>query len=79
MRSWEQIKQEMLWFNSYLFVCQIDKGSIMTSCFSDFLQARIIEKEVTLIKKMTPSNLSVDKTLRSISWLAFDVRGISLL
>lgn len=29
MRSWEQARKKRLWFNSVMFVCQVDKRSVV--------------------------------------------------
>ena len=31
VRSWGQIREKSVWLNSDVFVCQIDKGSIVLS------------------------------------------------
>lgn len=36
MRSWRQTRKRQLWFNSDVFVCRVDKGSIVLVGFCQF-------------------------------------------
>jgi hypothetical protein len=45
------IRKKELWFNSDVFVCHDDKGSVLTGLMSTWHKARVIKDEKASIEK----------------------------